>query len=189
MTTTENLRFNRAELLFYHEAVALFLYPTEATLANFHLEVNGGHLDWQVSSVAQIMNALSPLFSTVVDLTLDYRAHSTSSVEQHNQAERTEWHKLLGSFRNVESLRVHKSLAGELARSLQSDGEPPLEALPELRELVCHSSHADDKTFAPFIHEREAAGRPVNLIGEAFPVGRSHYRVFSLTGNYYIDPV
>jgi hypothetical protein len=137
--------------------------------------------------VAQIFNVLSPLFSKVVDLTLDYREHTLSS-EWHNQADPTRWHELLGAFGNVKTLRVHNGLIGEVSRSLQSDGELPLEVLPELKELICPARSVDEKTFASVVYEREIAGQPVNLVGETFPVGRSRYTFMSSSGVTYIEP-
>ncbi len=188
MTTTENLRFSSARLIFHHRAVSVFAYSrVGAGLMNFSIEVICGHLDWQASSMAQIFNILSPLFSEVVDLFLFYKEHSLSSV-WHNQADHTQWRELLGSFRNVKTIRVHNGLVGEVSRSLRSDGERPLELLPELKELVCPAGRVEDKTFSAFIHEREVAGQPVNLIGEAFPVGRIRYQFIASTGLYYLDP-
>ena len=63
------------------------------------------HLDWQVSSVAQISNSLGQMFSTVEYLTLGQNAHD-QPCEEHN----------------------------ELFRNLQMDGEKfPLEPLPEVQ--------------------------------------------------------
>jgi hypothetical protein len=36
--------------------------------------------------------------------------------------------------------------------------------------------------FAAFIDEREVAGHPINLIEEAFPVGRFEYQFVTLSG-------
>jgi hypothetical protein len=185
---TEKLKFSRAQLIFHHEAVVLLAYSAfQVTLNNLDITVFCRHLDWQVSSMAQISNVLGPLFSEVVDLTLDYREHTLSS-EWHNQADRTRWRELLGSFRNVKTLRVHNGLVSEVSRSLILDVEPPLEVLPELKELVCPVSSANDETFAPFIHEREVAGQPVNLIGEVVPVGPFRYYFYSSAGKIDIDP-
>jgi hypothetical protein len=168
--------------LFYHEAITVWVYPpVENAFDNFNLDIACGHLDWQVSSMAQIFNFLHPLFSEVIGLTLDYREHHLSS-EWHDQADRTLWRELLGSFGGVKTLRIHKGLIAELSCSLRLDGEPPLEILPELKELVCPAGTVDDKTFATFIHDREVAGQPVSLIEEAFPVGQGTYKFFSSTG-------
>jgi hypothetical protein len=185
---TENLRFSDVKFLFYHEAVAVWVYPpVENALVNFYFDIPCRHLDWQVSSVAQIFKFLRPLFSDVIDLTLDYREHNLSS-EWHNQADRTLWRELLGSFSGVETLRVHKGLVGELSRSLRLDGEPPLDILPELKEFVCPAGSVDDNPFAAFIHDREVAGQPVRIIEEAFHVGQRTYEFFSSTGMIYIEP-
>jgi hypothetical protein len=190
MMTAEKRRFSGVKFIFHHEAVTMFAYAhVEAGWNYFHFTVPCRYLDWQVSSVTQISKGLNQLFSEVVDLTLDYREHSLSS-EWHNQADRTQWRELLGCFRNVKILRVHNGLVGELSRCLQSDGEPSpsLEVLPELKELVCPAGYVDDKTFAPFIHEREVAGQSVSLIGKASPVGRTHYTVDSSRGEIHIGP-
>jgi len=186
--TKEKLRFGHATFIFHKEAVFLLGFTGVAgQWSNINVAVMCRHLDWQVSSMAQISNVLYPLFSEVVDLTLDYRDHTLSS-EWHNQADCTLWRVLLGSFRHVKTLRVHNGLVGEVSRALQMDVEPPLEVLPELKELVCPAGRVDDKTFALLIREREVAGRPVSLIGKTFPVGRTHYIFYSSTGNIDIGP-
>jgi hypothetical protein len=188
MTITKNLRFNGAKLLFHHEEVAAFVYSrVGGRESKFNVEIICEHLDSQVSSMAQTFSVLSPLFSAVEDLTLDYKVHNLSS-EWRNQADRTRWRELLGSFRSVKTLRVHNGLVGELSRCLRLDGEPPMEILPKLKELVCPAGSLADSAFAKFIHEREVAGQPVNLIGEAFPVGRTSYTLISSTGILDIDP-
>jgi hypothetical protein len=185
MTTMANLGFSSAEFIFYHRAVSVIFLPVAGPIY-FAVEVICGHLDWQVSSMAQIFNILSPLSSTVVNLSLVYGEHNLSS-EDHNQVDHAQWHELLGSFRNVKTLRVHEGLVGEVSRSLQLDGEPPLELLPELNELICPQGRRDNGTFTTFIHEREVAGQPINLIEEAFPVGRFKYQFYTSSGVVYFS--
>jgi hypothetical protein len=114
--------------------------------------------------VAQIFNALSQIFSAVEHLTLVHRVHSQSS-EEHNEVERTEWHKLLRSFSNVKTLRIEDGPVMELSRCLRlDDGEHPLELLPELQELTYSGSGNANDAFTSFIDARLNAGRPVTLI-------------------------
>ena len=192
MMTIEHLRFSCARLLFYHEGVFMILDnplagPGPARLAYFRTNVICRHLDWQVSSITQILNDLRPLLHPVADLTLDYREHTWSS-ELHNDVHPTLWRKFLGSFRNAEILRVHKGLVGEVSRSLRLDGEELLELLPELKELVCPTGSVEDKSFAPFIHDREVACHPVKPIGVTFPVGQVSYKLSTPTGMIEIAP-
>jgi hypothetical protein len=186
--TTENLRSSSVKCLFYHKAVSVFnnlsASPWFPTL-NIHVDCR--HLDWQVSSITQIFNILSPLSSSVVDLILDYRSHTLSS-EWHNQVDRAQWRELLGSFRNVETLRVHDGLIGEVSRCLALDGESASEILPELKTLVCPIGSRDDKTFAKFVHDREVAGLPVELIEEDFPAGQVVYNFVSQAGEESVSP-
>ena len=117
------------------------------------------HLDWQVSSVAQIFNSLIQISSTVEHLTLRHKTHGQSS-EEHNAIDPTEWRELLRSFSNVKALDVDDGLVEELSRSLLDDGKLPLEILPELQELT-YSGRGN--VFKPFIDARQDAGRPVSL--------------------------
>ena len=191
VTTAKNLRSSRVELLFYRKGVVAFMYTSvSARYPTHHIHVGCDHFDWQVSSMAQILDVHNPLFSAVVDLTLDYRSHTLSS-EWHNQADRTQWRNLLGSFRNIETLRVHAGLVKELSRGLHLDGESPAEILPELKRLICPTGSCDDKTFATFIDDREVAGLPVNLIEEASPAGELDYKFETPAGIEYVkyDPV
>ncbi|KAF8498670.1 hypothetical protein F5888DRAFT_1690907 [Russula emetica] len=136
MHTTENLRFSRGNFQFFDDHVVVKMYPREeAKTYAFSIYIYCWHLDWQVSSMAQIFDSLSQISSAVEHLALEHRVHSRSS-EDHNEVDRTEWRKLLRPFRNVKTLRVDHGLADELSR-LQSDGgELPLELLPELQEPI-----------------------------------------------------
>ena len=184
--TTVNLRSSRVKFLFYHEAVAVFMHRSVSAYSpTLVFQIGCDHLDWQVSSVAQMFNVLSPFCSTVVDLTLDYRSHTLSS-EPHNQADRTRWRELLGSFRNVETLRIHDGLVGELSRFLALNGEPHSEILPKLKTLVCPIGSRDDRTFATFLHDREVAGLPIDIIEDAYPPGKIKYRLEKSAGVEYI---
>jgi hypothetical protein len=182
VTTTVNLRSSRVEFLFYHKAVAMFMYLSVGTpLLTLRIRIGCDHLDWQVSSMARIFNVLGPLFSDVMDLTLNYRNHTLSS-EWHNQVDPTQWRKLLASFRGVETLRVHDGLVGELSRCLALDGEPPSEILPKLKSLVCPIGSRDAKTFATFLYDREVAGLPIDLIEDIYPAGRMVYNLPTASG-------
>jgi hypothetical protein len=165
VNTTKNLKFDSARFELFRDEVSVEFYfgedPKTIALSVF---VYCWHLDWQVSSVAQIFNSLSQLFSPVEHLILDHRVHSLSS-EDHNEVDPTEWHKLLRSFSNVKTFRIINGLVEELSRCLRlDDGELPRELLPELQELTYSRSGDDGDAFKSFIDARQNAGRPVTLI-------------------------
>ena len=164
MRRTENLRFDHAEFYFFSEQVCVVVNPPKAKMFSFSINIDCSHLDWQVSSVAQIFNALSQMFSTVEHLTLGHNVHSRSS-EEHNEVNRDEWRKLLRSFSNVKTLRVHHRLVDELSRSLRlEDGERLLELLPELQVIAHLGSGNINDAFTSFIDARQNAGRTVTVI-------------------------
>ena len=163
---TENFRFDHAKFYFNSEQVYVGVKPpeTEMEMDVFSIVVDCWHLDWQVSSVAQIFNALSQTFTAVEHLTLTHKDHSRSS-EEHNMVNCAEWRKLLRSFGNVKTLRIEDGLVRELSRCLQlEDGEDPLDLLPELQELTYTEIGNVDDVFTTFIDARQSAGRPVTLI-------------------------
>jgi hypothetical protein len=164
MNTTENLGFDSAKFEFYRDEVYVKVYPHEETgTCPLSIVVGCWHLDWQVSSVAKIFNSLSPILSTVEHLTLKHKVHSRSS-EEHNEVDRTEWHRLLRSFSNVKTLFVEQGLVKELSCCLRlglDDGDLPVELLPELQKLT-YSGSEDE--FTSFINTRRNAGRPVTLV-------------------------
>ena len=163
MNATENLTFSRATFMFFNERVDVKVYPHMTKPYSLSIVVNCWHLDWQVSSVAQIFNALSQNFSAVEHLTIEHEVHSQSS-EEHNEVDHAEWRKLLASFSNVKILNIPDGLVGELSRCLRlDDGEPPLELLPELQELIFSESSAVGDAFTQFIDSRKNTGRPVTL--------------------------
>ena len=162
MNTTENLRFDSAKFWFSDDRVYMEVYPPgEAKMkVTFMLDVICQHLDWQVSAVAQISDSLGQAFSAVEYLALGHEEHSRSS-EEHNEVDRTEWRKLLGSFRNVKTLWIDNGLVEQLTRCLElEDGELPLELLPELHELTYSGTGG---AFNSFVETRQNADRAITL--------------------------
>ena len=161
----ENLRFGSAKFRFFSSVVNVRVYSSEeAEMYGFGTAVLCWHLDWQVSSMAQIINSLSQVFSAVEHFTLEHDEHSQSS-EEHNEVDRTEWRRLLRPFSNVKTLRIKNGLVDDLSRCLQlEDGEPPLEVLPELQELTYYGGGNIGDTFTPFVDARRNAGRPITLV-------------------------
>jgi hypothetical protein len=168
MKTTENLKFDSARLMFSGEQVYMHAYPHGDTAGSgmypVSITVNCCHLDQQVSSVAQISNSLSQIFSVVKHLTLDV-SYGVLLFEEHNEVNRTEWRKLLSSFSNVKTFHIGYELVEELSLCLRlDDGELPLELLPELQELTYSGSGNTNNAFSSFIDARQNAGRPITLV-------------------------
>ena len=76
MNATETLRLDTAEITFEDEGIHVQIYFHGAAMIAFGVMVDCWHLDWQVSSLAQISNALSQVFSAVEHLTLEHEIHS-----------------------------------------------------------------------------------------------------------------
>ena len=166
LNTTENLRFDNAVIMFMDKEIYVGMFLRETYTYPFVVRVHCWHLDWQVSSVAQIFKGLSQVFSVVEHLTFRHEVHSQSS-EEHNDVDRIEWRNLLRPFTNVKTLRVEDGLVEQLSHCLRlEDGELPLEPLPELQELTYSGSSDIGNAFTSFSFKdaRQNAGRPVKLV-------------------------
>jgi hypothetical protein len=91
-------------------------------------------------------------------LILDYRKHTRPS-----EASPSQWRKLLTSFHNVKTLRVHNGLVDGISRSLDLGGGLPLGLLPELKELECFGTSDARGALNAFINACQVAGCPVRL--------------------------
>ena len=153
-----------AKFKFANEEVKVKVYPHEGVeMHALSIDVECFHLDWQVSSAAQIFNSLNLALSAVEHLTLEHEVHRRSS-EEHDEADRTEWRQLLSSFGNVKILRIGEGLVKELSDALElDDGELSSELLPELQELT-YSGSGNTRAFTSFFDSRQTAGRPITLI-------------------------
>ena len=167
INTIENRRFTSAKFWFFRERVSVAFYPYgEAEMTTLQIDIGCWHLDWQVSSMAQILNPLSQLCSTVQCVSIEHETHSWSS-EEHNEVDRAEWRKLLRPFNNVRLLYVYDGLVKELSRSLRLEaGDFPLDLLPELEELKYPGSSDTGDAFTSFVDARKNSGRPVTLVSD-----------------------
>ena len=167
LNAAENLRFGSAAFGFSRDGVNVWVYPSEAKMPGLVISVLCWHLDWQVSSMAQIINSLGQVFSAVEHLILEHYEHDQSS-EEHNEVDRTEWRRLLRPFNNMKTLRIGNGIVDDLSRCLQlEDGDLPLEVLPELQELTYPGSGNIGDGFASFVDARRNAGRPITLVRDS----------------------
>jgi len=165
MDTVLNFQVKTVRLQFFAKNLWVVGYPhMGASLHNLSLDFGRKHLDLQVISAAQIFHALSTVFSVVEHLTLEYK-RSDVPLEWNDEADRTDWRRLLGSFGKVQTLSIDGELVEQLSGALQpGEEESPTELLPELRKLS-HSASGDSRNaFTQFVDARQKAGRPVTVV-------------------------
>ena len=161
----KNLRFESAELWFSGENVGVELYrQAETETCSLSFTVFCCRLDWKISSAAQILDSLGPMFSAVENLVLENGVHNRSS-EVYDEADGTEWRKLLNPFRNVKTLRIAGGLVNDLSCCLQmDDGEDSLVLLPKLQELKYFGRGNTGDAFTRLIDSRQNAGCPITVV-------------------------
>ena len=166
--TRENLRFHSAVFRFSPRGLTMQVYPQNgAKIYALGMKVLCTCLGWQVASAAQIYDALRTAFSAVEHITLHYGSGFTLLEHQQNPANRSQWRELLRSFGNLKTLCVvDNDLVTQVSHCLRPDDEgPPMELLPELKELEYEFFSSGDAgdVFTSFIDSREKAGHPITL--------------------------
>ena len=162
MNTTETSRFDSAKFVFLDGHADLKLYSRGVDLDEVYalsLTVEISHPIWQVSSMAQISNALGEAFSVVEHLALEQVDTPYPDVDP------TEWRQFFRPFNTVKTLLIAEQLVENVSRCLQlDDGEVPLELLPDLQEITYSGSgNQTGDEFTSFIDARQNAGRPITL--------------------------
>ncbi|KAI0252900.1 hypothetical protein BJV78DRAFT_1197530 [Lactifluus subvellereus] len=160
-----NFNFRFIRVAFLAGSVVLATHPNgQDRLCPFTVTVRCNPVDWQVASIAQILEELQPILSNSEQLTLSYRDSEPSTLsERRSEFDRTWWRRFLGPFDNLRTLHVQDELVWELSQTLQSNGrEPPTELLPNLKELVYSGGDARS-AFTPFLNQRQVARHPVSL--------------------------
>jgi hypothetical protein len=162
MLTTENFNLRAMELNFSGDR--FFLRGDVPSFSPFYIRIMSKHLDWQVSSAAQILIALEPVLPIVEGLMICHTEFGRRSSEWHNEVARTQWRELLRPFVNVKILRVQSEFVEELGRSLHSEGEEMTrDILSNLKELRFSGGSKNGDVFRPFIKQRRAVGYPVDV--------------------------
>jgi hypothetical protein len=160
MQTSENYRFRAVQVTFGTHSVSLHAVPWKWDISL--MEIRYKYLDSHAFAV-QWFGTLSPVLSTVEQVTFSYEEHDQSS-EWHSNVDRGQWRELLRPFTNAKTVCVQDDLVSKISRSLPSDdGEPPLELLPNLEEVGYSGASDALDAFATFLNERQGSGHPVRL--------------------------
>ena len=123
INTTETLRFDSAKILFCNGRADMKLYSRgEDEMYALSITVECSRPTWQVSSMAQISNALGQVFSAVKHLELELEEVHTPSSEGHADVDPTEWCRFLRSFNNVKTLDIAERLVELVSRFLDDGG-------------------------------------------------------------------
>ena len=167
-TTKENLRFSTTHVVINGDVAFVKMHSYEGdVMRQVYVHVRCRNFDWLVSSMAQILAALGPMFSAVEDLRVALKYPLWSEELDDIVVDRTQWRELLRPFSLVNTLRLEwnsvNKLVAELSRSLRvNDGESPMEVLPDLKNLI-YSRRVSGDPFKAFIDARQKAGHPVTL--------------------------
>jgi hypothetical protein len=104
----------RADIVFSRRAVSIsFTHPE--TQAHLTLQIFCEQLEWQLSSMAQICDNVSPFLSNVQDLGVD----TTQRTSGKDDVDGEQWLELIRAFDSAEEFRVTGELATDILRALR----------------------------------------------------------------------
>ncbi|KAH9972903.1 hypothetical protein BJV74DRAFT_198650 [Russula compacta] len=157
----------RAEGIRLHNSAILTFYATSIriSLGYVGLQISCREPDWQVSSMAQVCNQLSPLTSHVESL--EIYEDTLGQARQGNGIDPTQWFELFDSFPAVQDLHILGELRPLVARALQElTGETATEVLPTLRRLFFKGTWPPGpirEDIQTFISARQHSNHPVEV--------------------------
>jgi hypothetical protein len=172
MQTSENLRFSATKITFkgFHTSVvAVGAESRNNPPFQLHIKGTESYRSWLphivLQTSMQALCALSPVFSTMEQVTLAHQEHKKVP-GWITRFEDRQWIKLLGLFTNVRTIHVQDDLVGEFTHFLRlHDGEPPLEFLPNLEEFGYSGGLNvwDAHDLNRFVNARREAGHLMSL--------------------------
>jgi hypothetical protein len=123
--------FERARVAFLGATAWALLSSGDDSL---HVTILCTELDWQVSSIEQVMTWSLPLLSTLEDLYI-YEPGSSPAHQQVN-IDNSRWLELLHPFRAAKNLYLSKELAPRIVPALEGlVGRRATEVLPNLQNV------------------------------------------------------
>jgi hypothetical protein len=163
LQSSENLRIRAVEVAFDANSVQLNAATTR--FPHLELRIVCRDLDRQVASVVDLFSALSPVLFVVKKVTLTDNFINRSLAWRYDADRRGQWRELLRPFTNVKAINVHSNLVDKIFHFLLPDeGEPPLELLLNLEELISNSGELYSRdTATAFIDARRAEGHLVSI--------------------------
>jgi len=116
--------------IFSHSSVSIRFSHSDAP-TRFGLRIPCGELDWQLSSITQILNQFSDSLSRVKNLSINITEPPSGQVNVGGEP----WLNLIRAFGNVEHFCVAPELATDILRGLCAVEGEHLTVLPALRDL------------------------------------------------------
>ena len=121
---------HRVDILSSRDTICItFTHPR--TVAKLELKISCKQLDWQLSSMRQICDHLSPFLFCVEDLGID----TTGSSSVLDDMDAGQWVRLILAFRSAKNFRVAGECATDILSALHPADEGHKTVLPALRNL------------------------------------------------------
>jgi hypothetical protein len=157
---------NEAHVDFYYYGIQVESLPARRTFGGKSgLGISCRKLDWQLSSLAQVLTSFLPSINMVEHLYV-HRPRYLSSQWQ-DDIENMQWLEIFHPFTAVKSLYVCKEFAQSIAFALQElVGERVIDALPALESLFLEElqpSGPVQEAIENFVGARQLSGKPVTV--------------------------
>jgi hypothetical protein len=135
---------------------------------NLFIRITCRTLEWQISCLTQILDHLSPCFSSMKGLDIHWGQILKPPSDFVGDMDHTQWLEFFRPLTAVQNLRIDRTLAVHVALVLRElTGSRVMEVLPELRSLsfledgLGASSESLQEALEPFITARQLINHPV----------------------------
>jgi len=165
---TETLRSYRQAHVVYFEHHISISFTRPGALTQLGLQISCEQLDWQLSSIAQFFDQISPILSRIEDLEIN----TTKASSIQNEIEGGQWMEIVRAFGCAQDFYVSGKLATEILYALCPADGGDTTALPSLRELHVKQQVPIDESLGDavmsFIMQRQGSDHSVQFY--FFPV-------------------
>jgi len=163
--TTRFQALNEAHVYFdFYSVLVESFPPTQTVDEKSRLRISREDIDWDISSMTQVLTSLFPSICIVEHLYLYGYLLSPSKPEWGDHNEDVQWLEIFRPFTAVKSLYVCEEFAQHIAPALQELGERAADVLPAMESLFLEELQASDplhEAFGQFVDIRQLLGHPV----------------------------
>ncbi|KAH9059961.1 hypothetical protein EDB87DRAFT_680662 [Lactarius vividus] len=153
--------FSQADVQTSEHAISIS-FTSSGNSTPLRLQISCKQLDWQLSSMAQVCNQISPFLFRINNLGVNTTRPSTRLDEVDGE----QWLELVRAFGGATAFRVAGELTIDIVCALgPADGEHAT-VLPALRYLLVNSMTMNEPSWdalLSFINSRSLSGRPMQV--------------------------
>ena len=159
---------NEARVYFSIDFISVRSLSTQTSDEGFRLSILCKKLDWQLSSLAQVLSGSSPFLPTYMVEHLRVICRLGNSEPDWSDVEIEQWREICHPFTAVKNLYIYKEFSKHIASALLQEpvGEIATDSLPALESLFLKElqrSGPVQEAIGKFVAARALSGHPITV--------------------------